>query len=62
MKNDSDHCEVNLLISKKAFEKAQALFDEKDPRLSILGEWREFADINEMLGLLLEQSLLGDDF
>ena len=62
MSDNSDHIEVSLVISSKAYEKAQALFAEKDPLLSILGEWREVSTIDDMLGLLLEERLLGSEF
>jgi hypothetical protein len=46
--------EVKLVISRKAYERAQAIVAEKDPRESPLGEWAGLMNVEDYLGQILE--------
>jgi hypothetical protein len=62
MPKQDEFVAIELTISKVAYDRAQTLFAEKDPHRSVLGELREHSTIEDLLGLLLEERLLGDEF
>ena len=54
---DREEVEITLVISRAAFERAQTMLAEKDPRLSVLGEFAGTMDIEQFLGHWLELHL-----